>query len=448
MLTIGKFHKTMTTDEEKPAKENGSLQPGEIAARCHEIQTGLRLNEVPEFETLTLVGMAVRLALHIRGLPVVNYETLRLVANHFLGIPTVAVKRIVETLAEIEFVKIQQEGKTIKMVVPNVPYYETLYETLGNFANESGFNEAEQLSIELLSRLSKAPEKVDALKSKLGAEDQLIKRVMDVGQQGSYLRIHRSRGRDVVLSPTYFSENSEIFADMVAGAGSNQVQKILKAIRSSQGVPLSLIQKNKEIAGIKLADDELNLLIRLTQDGAVKPPSISTKHAGEQFFLFTPTPAGAALAPTKRDIYEKAMAIVAAMRQGQYLSAKYPICSPGAVLYTLRNNMKLGRATTEATHQYVNLVHLRVARLIPIGSGFSELHIIDTPENREALNMAYGLVNAGVAQGGEVDEAARNALQQEQSFVESLVSSGELQKRHHVALTQAQQIEMETLFLK
>lgn len=44
----------------------------EVAARCHEIQTGLGLNEVPEFDNLRAVGMGVRLALHIRGLPSVS----------------------------------------------------------------------------------------------------------------------------------------------------------------------------------------------------------------------------------------------------------------------------------------------------------------------------------------------------------------------------------------
>src|SRR5262245_35326719 len=175
----------------------GPSKPAEVAARCHEIQTGLGLTEVPEFENLRAVGMAVRLALHIRGLPPVNYETLRLVATHFLGIPSVAVKGILEILAEVEFVKLQTEGKTIKAVIPNVPYYETLYSTLGGYAQQAGFNEAEELSVELLCRLSKAPEKVDTLKSKLGAEPELITRAFEVGTQGSYFRVHRSRGRDI-----------------------------------------------------------------------------------------------------------------------------------------------------------------------------------------------------------------------------------------------------------
>jgi hypothetical protein len=193
---------------------------------------------------------------------------------------------------------------------------------------------------------------------------------------------------------------------------------------------------------------KLNLLVRLAQDGAVKPPNLVTDHAGEQFFLFTPTPSGAALAPTKRDIYERAMAIVAAVRQGQLLPKQYAIRSPGAVLWKLRSDMKLGKATTEARQQYQQLVHIRVARLVPVTGGYYELHIIDTPENREALKIAYDLVNAGVTSGTEIDDEARKAMQQEYAYVESLVASGELHRREVVALTQEQQMEMENLFLK
>jgi hypothetical protein len=438
----------MTDSTLNKSKRSKKPNPSEVAARCHEIQTGLGMTEVPEFDNLRAIGMAVRLALHIRGLPAVNYETLRLVANHFLEIPSVALKRIMEMLAEVEFVKLMTQGKTIKAVVPTVPYYETLYSRLGEHASDLEFNEPEQLSIELLCRLSKAPEKLDTLQSVLGAEPKLLSRAVTVGKKGAYVRVHRSRGRDVALSPTYFSENAEIYADMVAGSGSKQVQKLLNSIREAQGMPLSIIQKAKHIGGVRISDEELNLLLRLAQDGAVKPPSITTSHAGENFFLFTPTPAGAALAPTKRDIYEKAMAIVAAVRQGQFLPQQFAIRSPGAVLYTLKTNLKLGKATTEASQQYRKLVHLRVATLNDVGSGFSELQIIDTPENREALDIAYALVESGVPTGTEVDEGAREALQKEHSYVESLVASGQLQARHNIALTPQQQLEVENLFLK
>jgi hypothetical protein len=424
------------------------VEPAELAARCHEIQVGLGTTEVPEFDQLALVGMAVRLALHIRGLSAIPFEVVKLVGYHYLDISVRATQDVVELLAEIEFVKLGTEGKTIKTVLPNVPYYEELYEQLGTYAIDAGLNEAEQLSIDLVQRLARSPQKLDALRSKIGAENSLFDRSVRVGQEGSYLRIVRARGRDVLLTPTYFSENPEIFADTVAGGGADQVQKVLTAIRGAQGFPLSLVEKTKKIGATELSEEEVRLVIRLAQDGVVRPPSISTPHAGENFFLFTPTPSGAALAPTKRDIYEKAMAIVSAVRQGQFLPSRYAIRSPGAVLYTLRSDLKLKSATTEAGQQYKNLVRLRVATLDDSGNGFKQLRIIDTEENKEALDIAYHLVDAGVAKGIEVDEDARKAIQQDQSSVESLVATGKLQRTRKVELSVGQQQQLDLVFLK
>ena len=370
------------------------------------------------------------------------------VANHYLNIPSVALRRIVELLAEVEFVKLQTTGKTINVVVPNVPYYDEVYSTLGDFGTTEGFNEAEKLSIEILCRLAKSPENIDSLTSHW-CDKPLLERAFTVGQEGAYLRVHRTRGRNIALSPAFFSENADVFADMVAGAGASDVRVVLDALRQVQGVPLSLVEKQREIGGVQLTPEQINMLKRLAQDGAVRPPSISTPHAGSNYFLFTPTPGNAGLAPTKREIYEKAMAIVAAVRQGQFLPNRYAIRSPGAVLYKLKTDLKLSRATTEATAQYRQLTVLRVARLVPIGNtGFSELHIIDTPENREALRIAYDLVDAGSAVGTEVDEATRELLQKDQSYVESQIASGDLVKREKVPLSQEQQQQLELIFLK
>ncbi|WP_410514562.1 hypothetical protein PaeBR_09340 [Paenibacillus sp. BR2-3] len=95
------------------------------------------------------------------------------------------------------------------------------------------------------------------------------------GGQGNYLITKRVRGKDVVLSPVFFSENADIYADLVAKSGATSIQRLLKLIEGFQGVPLHIIETHKEINGTKLKDDEIVLLKRLASDGAVKPPSVS-----------------------------------------------------------------------------------------------------------------------------------------------------------------------------
>jgi hypothetical protein len=130
------------------------------------------------------------------------------------------------------------------------------------------------------------------------------------------------------------------------------------------------------------------------------------------------------------------------------LPKNYAIRSPGAVLYTLRSNLQLGRATTEANQQYKQLTILRIAQLEDIGNGFSTLKIIDTPENREALDIAYNLVNDGASKGLEVDQDARMAMQQSQEYIESIIASTEMRKTESVTLSEEQTEQLELLFMR
>lgn len=158
-----------------------------LVARCHEIQVSLGAKEVPEFESIPEIGGIVRLALHIRGLGPIDYGTLKLVANHFLSIPTLGVERIVRSLAEIEFVRLVTEGQTIKQVVPTVPYYQDMYEDLGQYVGTTrSFNEPEQLAINLVHRLARSPENLEALRNSSGAESKLFARSVMIGKQGNY----------------------------------------------------------------------------------------------------------------------------------------------------------------------------------------------------------------------------------------------------------------------
>lgn len=428
--------------------EDHKLQLGTLAARCHEIQVSAGHLEIHEFETVPLVGQAVRLSIHLRGLPIIQYDVLKLTSSYYLNIQPLLLEKILHVLEEVGFVRLITTGNTIKSVLPTVPYYEDMYDTIGEYATTvRSFNEAEQLALYIVEHLSKAPENIDTLRNKSGAETSLFRRSVQIGTQGSYILSHRARGRDILISPTYFSENAHIFADAVAANGAPLISSLMEAVRVAQGWPLKLIEERAHIGGQQVTPEQVKLLKRLAQQGAVKPPSITTTHAGVTNFIFTPTPTGAALSPTKRDTYEKAMAIVAAIRQGQLLPREHAIRSPAAVLYKLNSDLKLGKATTEASQQYRNLVHLRIARLVPAGNDYHVLEIIDTQENREALRIAYSLVVEGAPTDVEVDEEARLALQRDLTYIESIVASADLRRKESIQLTPQSSEELDRLLL-
>lgn len=417
-------------------------------ARCHEIQLATKDKEVARFESIAEIGMAVQLAMHIRGLSMIDYEMLKLVASTMLGIPRLAVDRIVELLAEIEFVRLHKDGRRIKGVLPVVPYFDDLYEGIGEyFENASSPDEFEKLTLEIVDRLAGAPYNVDSLANHLGAERKAFDSSVEIGTKGGFLVARRARAKTIVLNPSYFSENADIFIDHAAKSGASGIQNTLKLIQSSQGWPLSLIEKTMEIGGRKVSTDDLALLKRLAQDGAVKPPRIITSHAGEAVFIFTPTPGSSKLNPLRREVYERALAVVSAVRQGQLLPNRFRIRSPGAVLYKLKNELELA-PTSDYAEQYRNLVDYRIAQLVTLPNGYRQLKIIDTPENREALRIAYSLVQGDTPPDLGVDNEAQKAMSGSQEYVDSLVSARVLREKETVTLSEEKKFEYEQLLLE
>jgi hypothetical protein len=65
-------------------------------------------------------------------------------------------------------------------------------------------------------------------------------------------------------------------------------------------------------------------------------------------------PGKARMSGANREIYEKAMALAAAVRKGQLLPEAYRIRSPQALLTALEERKSI-KANTEAAHQYRNL---------------------------------------------------------------------------------------------
>ncbi|MEY2152814.1 hypothetical protein AB7849_18045 [Rhodanobacter sp. 115] len=415
-------------------------------ARCHEIQLATRDKDISRFESIPEIGMAVQFALHIRGLAAIDYDQAKFVAAALLGIPRLAFDRIASLLAEIEFIRIGGGHTVPRIILPTVPFFDDLYEGLGGYFDTLKLDEFEGLTLEIVDRLASSPYNADALAGQLGAERKAFDDSVEIGTKGGFLVSRRARAKSVLLNPSYFSENAELFADHVASVGAKSVNATLKLLRRAQGWPVQLIEKTGEIAGTRVDADGIKLLKRLAQDGMVKPPSITTTHAGTSVFLFTPTPGVANITPFKREIYERALAVVSAVRQGQLLPNNFRIRSPGAVLYTLSRDLQL-RPTSDYSEQYQGLVHYRVARLEKLANGYFQLKVIDTPENREALKIAYDLVTGGSAPDLSVDNEAVSAMSGSREYVESLLSSKLLREKELVKLSSDDAFEIEQLIL-
>jgi hypothetical protein len=178
----------------------------------------------------------------------------------------------------------------------------------------------------------------------------------------------------------------------------------------------------------------------------IRPPTIKFGIKTESF-LFTPRPGNARLNAANREIYERAMALISAVRKGQLLADQYRIRSPVLILEALRNKGYLG-ANSEAREQYYNLVVLRVAQLRPVGTSKWQLHLNRTPENLAALDLAIALLRTGALADMEVDQRARIALTRGEEYIQSLISAKGLKDRQRQVGDEQASQEFEQLILK
>jgi hypothetical protein len=423
-----------------------TLSNKEMAEFAFDLQIGLNGTDVPEFDAVRLLGNAAVLAINLRGLGEVKYSTLRVVAAHHFRIRSEGVDAVLRVLADLELVSLITSGKTIESVIPQVPHFEDVYAQVGEFVVEQPLNELEAITLAMLSRLFANPFKKDALRAALDVDKGAFDTTLEIGTKSGLIVDQRARGRDVLASPLYFSGNLDGLIDLAARGDSPGLHKILTLVSKNQGMPMSIIEKDLRINETSISPHELDILKALAEEGIIKPPSIQRPNNREERFIFTPAPGKTRLAAANREIYEKAMGLAAAVRKGQLLPEEYRIRFPQALLTSFETKGFL-RANTEATHQYRNLTVLNLGRLSPSGAGFHTFHLIDVPENREAIRIAKQLLLGETPEDLEADNKARFYLNQDETYVRSHLSSTAIREEKPVLSKQAQ-LELDLYMMK
>lgn len=418
------------------------ITPKALAEFAHDVQVALPRTDVPEFDVLREVGMATTLAIHLRGLPEIPYTLLRMTSDHYFDIPSYALKSVLSILEEIEFVRVVRKGNEIDSVVPQIPYFESVYSLIGQYASTKKLTEHEQVTAAILGKLFESPHNKDKLRNELGADKDVFARCLTIGQAGSLIVEKRARGRDIVISPFYFADNLQGLSDVAAAGNASDIARVVQLIKSHQGWPTKLIFERQEIAGHKLNADELQVVQVLSEELLLKPPALKGSSGESLNFIFTPRPGNSRLNATNRQIYERAMAIVVAVRKGQLLPDSYPIGSPRALLRALKNRGKLGK-NSEAYKQYQKLVEMRVGQLIPVGCSQAEFHLLRNEENEQALDLAISLVTTGETENVDVNKDARTALQKDERYINHLIAATDLKKRESVKIEQETRSKVE-----
>jgi hypothetical protein len=266
----------------------------QLAEFASDIQTGLGCYEVSEFDDLRTIGMAASLAVHLRGLPEISYGVLSQVSDACFDIPAPMLKPVLRLLKEVGMVQLYESGKTITKIDPTVPYFEDVYEKIGELSDEFTYNEVETATVRMLCELFTRPENKERLLHRTGMDAKLLGRCLQIGREGGLVTEHRARERTILVSPLYFADNTAALADLIAKTGSDDFQIVVGALTQHQGWPLSMIIAKQAIAGSPLAPLQVELARMLAAENVLKPPTIEIGGYSESF-MFTPRPGNARL---------------------------------------------------------------------------------------------------------------------------------------------------------
>ncbi|MCO6060381.1 hypothetical protein NG726_27480 [Pseudomonas sp. MOB-449] len=418
-----------------------------IAEFSYDLHSALGEYETPELDFLKKLGMAATLAVHIRGLGAIPYEILKQVSFHYFKIPSMVIDQVLRMLEDLEFVELMGARSRITEVIPKIPHFKSIYAVIGEYAEDGDLNETEEVMLSILNEIYSKPENKQRLINALGAESGIIETCFRYSEEGGLIRVHKARGKEIVLSPYYFADNLDGLADLTAKSGSSNISKVLQKLKANQGWPLSMVLANQEIGGSKLDSVELSLIESMASEGILKPPSIKFGNGGVEQFVFTPNPGSVRLNAANREIYERAMALVSCVRKGQLMPAQFKIKYPLAILRSLRDKGFLN-SNSEAGDQYKNLVYMKVAYLRPVSSSRSQLVLVNSEENIQALNIAIKLLETGELANLEVNAEARISFSKDESYIQSIISAEHLRKRKQIQVAEQAKYEMDQLLLK
>jgi len=375
------------------------ISPLKIGIRCQDIQTSLQDISlgplISETENIRLLGMAERLAIHIRGVDVIDdYKKLKYVAGQF-GIDSLILPRVLETLEEIGWVRVQKRAGEIVKVEESVPYFKDVYSEVGEYYNSTPHSEIEDAIIETTDKLALSPINEETIKKELGKK--LYKIVLDIGKSGKFIEEYDSPDTEekILYSPIYWVENPKMLEEiykLLKQFGAENVIRILREIQNYQGRPLTdrLFKTEK---GSLSQDDQI--LFELIKRGIILAPQVDS-FRGRKSFAFTPYPE---ISIEEKVILEKAMAILACVRYGEHFGLITKIKYPEAILDKLLNPPHIIGPHTEIRKQYAILVGRGIGRIYP-ATGVSDrwyFRLIDKEENIKAVKLAKDLLVVGEA---------------------------------------------------
>ena len=413
------------------------LEPLKIGLRAQDIQTGLQDVELgalaAETKNIRLVGMAERLAIHIRGIDVIDdYRMLEYIASQFGIEPLGVLPRVLELLQDLNWVRVEKRGNSIKKVEESVPYFSDIYPMAGEYFNNSDHSEIEEATIAVCDSLALIPSTEESIKKNLGLDDNAYEMVLDIGISGKFIDQYESTrtGEKVLYSPLYWIENPNILENMymlLTEFGADHVYDVLKNIKDYQGFPLTdnLLKDNYETLS-----EDMKIIAEAIRRGIILAPKVNS-FKGEKYFAFTPH---IGVSIEEKIILEKAMALLACIRYGEHFGLITQIKHPEAILNKLLNPPHRIGPHTEIRRQYAILIGRGVGKIFASGKDRYYFELIPIKENEKAVKLAKDLLKIGeLLEDRGLSKKLQSVLFYPGSYEEAMRTLPKLKRPAHIS---------------
>lgn len=364
--------------------------------RCQDVYAGLR-NIDPSSPTLVplsetrRVGMAAGLAALIRGRDVIDdAQNLRVIAAEQLDIGALEFNSVIETLEDGGLVAdVVRNGNRIESFSEIVPFYGDLYNRLGESWRGARPTELEQQVVLLTDRLAHAPIAMDDVVDSVGLDSSELQAVLEVSDHSNLIKTVDLDGDKVLYSPFLGFENPQALADVVREHGSYQLADAFDAIRGEQGMPVSLVSE---------------VVADAVSRGLLQAPSVQKPDGAFEAFATLPYSIDPAVLRGRKPVMEKALAVIACLRTGQFFGGFSNLSRP-ALIHAINKLLEVGYLLPHSSHerQYRLLNRAGVIQLAPDlrpNGAWRTPTLIDSEDNRAALVLARDLLTYGEPMAG------------------------------------------------
>lgn len=362
------------------------MDPKIVGLRAQDVYSGLQTVDqtsgliAAEFEATRLAGMAATVASNIKGIDLIrDAKVLKVIAAQQWGIDSFALPQVLEVLQEVDYITIHKDlRKKVTRIEEHIPLlHDDLYQRLGSHWMENQPSELDVAAVDGLELLAEAPMRLSDLIEHVG-DETTVQRMLDIGDEAQFAkRLDLSDGDGLIWSPYCAYEQPEALTHLFESFDEDEVRAQFAQVRKYQGLPIS---------------GSASVLSDAVGHGILLANSI-VGSGGEAAFAFVPYRATATQLRMEKIILEKAMVLLACVRYGENF-ALHRIRMPSAILRKLRDGGALS-STTEANLQYRSAAQSQIVRLEHAGGGYHRAKLIDTPDNKAAVELALDLLTHG-----------------------------------------------------